>query len=411
MTENDLLWKWRPSETLTDLVGATLAFLTISDAKVVLNSPMWCSSITELRMRALGLKTDRLFSVFVEEEDLIFGCRKKIIQTLEEADIENGCSLVGVVVNCAPSLIGDDIEEICTGAAGTLPVAIVEAGGFCGDFDNGFSHALATIIGTFSPKKLPVAWKTVNLIGFCPIDYCALGTLQEMKRLLMECGISVNVTLGALGNSANSIAQIGSAALNIVINRARGLRSAEWLKENLGQPFIEAPIPYGIKNTIEWVSVIENCFKEGAPVTLSREACFLQEAIVTRKVKMATGRKHIKRCIIAASYDTYISLANAVYNEWEDLELYGRCFEGNVFAPQKTWSRWTELPELGEEEIQLFIGDESHLWELEQVEKTIFIPLGILFDHLYLKEITFAGFTGWNYFMERIFTQYRLLCM
>lgn len=248
---------------------------------------MWCSSITELRMRALGLKTDRLFSVFVEEEDLIFGCRKKIIQTLEEADIENGCSLVGVVVNCAPSLIGDDIEEICTGAAGTLPVAIVEAGEFCGDFDNGFSHALATIIGTFSPKKLPVAWKTVNLIGFCPIDYCALGTLQEMKRLLMECGISVNVTLGALGNSANSIAQIGSAALNIVINRARGLRSAEWLKEN----------------------------------------------------------------------------------------------------------------------------DESHLWELEQVEKTIFIPLGILFDHLYLKEITFAGFTGWNYFMERIFTQYRLLCM
>ena len=51
MRNSSPLWKWRPVSELSALAGAASVFLSIKEAKVFLDSPMWCSSISELRLR------------------------------------------------------------------------------------------------------------------------------------------------------------------------------------------------------------------------------------------------------------------------------------------------------------------------------------------------------------------------
>ena len=112
MNSSSKLWKWRPTEELSSMAGAASLFLSIREAKVILDSPMWCSSITELRLREAGISCNRLYSLFIEEDDLIFGCKKKLLQALREADADETEKLQCFAVNCGPILVGDDIKGI-----------------------------------------------------------------------------------------------------------------------------------------------------------------------------------------------------------------------------------------------------------------------------------------------------------
>ena len=74
---HDPLAKWRPAEALPAITGAAAAFLSIAGAKVILHSPMWCAAITEMRLEAVGMPCDGLFSSFVEEDDSSSAGRKR----------------------------------------------------------------------------------------------------------------------------------------------------------------------------------------------------------------------------------------------------------------------------------------------------------------------------------------------
>ena len=253
----DRLAKWRPAETLPAITGAAAAFLSVAGAKVVLHSPMWCAAITEMRLEACGISCEGLFSTFVEENDLFFGGEEALRQTLLEARMGRGDALLGVAVNCAPALIGDDVRGICTAFAPGVPVAVVEAGGFTGEFDDGYGKAFLAVLEALSPKMRPRAVRAVNLIGVSPMEENAAEKLTEIKRQLFRRGIEVHLTFGAPGTTVESIREAGRAALNVVLHEGRGQGIAAWLKEHLGQPLFSVPLSAAVDEKSGQLDAIE----------------------------------------------------------------------------------------------------------------------------------------------------------
>lgn len=257
---HDPLAKWRPAEALPAITGAAAAFLSVAGAKVILHSPMWCAAITEMRLEAVGIPCAGLFSTFVEEDDLFFGGEEALREALLEAQVARGDALLGVAVNCAPALIGDDVRGVCAAFADGVPVAVAEAGGFTGEFDDGYEKAFLAVLEALSLSRMDKKTNTVNLIGFSAVDHKAIGTLQELKRLLSLARIKTNLVLGEPETSLESIRQAGCARLNVIVHEARGGKIARFLKAQLGQPFITAPIPHGSKETHKWIATIASYF-------------------------------------------------------------------------------------------------------------------------------------------------------
>lgn len=206
-----------------------------------------CVSLSALfqalvRLEAWSIPCGGLFSTFIEDDDLFFGGEEALRQTLLEARVAKGDALLGVAVNCAPVLIGDDVRGICTAFAPGVPVAVAEAGGFTGDFDDGYGKAFLAVLEALHPVPCPPTSRTVNLIGFSPLEEHAAENLAESKRQLFRRGIEVHLTFGAPGTTVESIKKAGRAALNVVLHEGRGEAIAAWFQEHLGQPSIFAPL-------------------------------------------------------------------------------------------------------------------------------------------------------------------------
>ncbi len=268
---HDPLAKWRPAEALPAITGAAAAFLSIAGAKVILHSPMWCAAITEMRLEAVGMPCDGLFSTFVEEDDLFFGGEDALREALLEAQVVRGDALLGVAVNCAPALIGDDVRGVCAAFADGVPVAVAEAGGFTGEFDDGYEKAFLAVLETLSLSRMDKKPNAVNFIGFSPVDDNAIETLRKLKRLLSFGKIKTNLILGEPKTSLESIRQAGCARLNVIVHEARGGEIARFLKARLGQPFVTAPLPHESKETREWIAMIASYFGLNLPPTLEKE--------------------------------------------------------------------------------------------------------------------------------------------
>ena len=408
MDSSATLWKWRPTEELSSLVGAASLFLSVNEAKVILDSPMWCSSIAELRLRSAGFSCDRIYSLFIEEEDLVFGCKKKLLQTLHEAEVDAKEELLCIAVNCGPAMVGDDIKGICASVVGKVPVAIADAGGFTGDFDDGYAKALLAVLKAVKVSPCKKTKKSVNIIGYSPMERYAQGTLQELKRMLAACGIAVNFTAGESGCSVDDIELIGKAEYNIVINRERGLTTAKWLEETLAQPYISAAVPYGIQGCREWICTIASAMGVTVPGKFENELQKLQKEIFQARMQTFHTDLNVGRCVLSGTYERIVPLAKAVQREWENANIYvsisDRDEKSEVF---NHWDVQGMLPELQENSLQILVGTEIDRILLGNIERTIFISIDDGTNSIRTAQGTVAGICGWAAFMEQILAQYR----
>ena len=162
--------RWLVCKEETAMAGAAAAFLSISDLGLVLDSPMWCSALTARRIAECEpLWARRMYSTLIEENDLVFGAKKKLLQVAQDMRQEADYAVMGVAVNCGPALMGDDIEGICQSVM-DIPVCVSDASGFNGDADRGWSDAMISLlckVPHFSAKKQ--AGK-INVIGPCILD-------------------------------------------------------------------------------------------------------------------------------------------------------------------------------------------------------------------------------------------------
>lgn len=218
--------RWQVCKGETAMAGAASAFLSISDLGLILDSPLWCSALTSRKMAVHNpIWSRRTYSTLIEENDLVFGAKKKLLETVCHMQQEAKYAAIGVAVNCGPALMGDDVEGICQSAV-QIPVCVADASGFSGNADQGWTEALLSLLRKvphFSEKKQ--AGK-VNILGRCIFD-AASGTRQENVLFIPGCQPM----------KFEELSLLSEAELNLVEN-PRGLVIAKWLEEHTKTPYI-----------------------------------------------------------------------------------------------------------------------------------------------------------------------------
>lgn len=222
------------------LFGAIKAAATLKNTVILVHGPRGC--VYHINY-ILGLRGDRHIPVYctgMDEHDVVFGAEERLRQAILDLDREKKPEIMVVLSCCASGIIGEDVENACRAARTRARVLHIEAGGFSGNFTDGYAKTLLSIVRELAEPVYEQRPGTVNLIGMLR----AGPDLREIRDLLSLLDLRIGVVVPA-GASCDQLKQIGSACLNIVICETSGLPTAEYLLQRFKTPYIRTVFPVG----------------------------------------------------------------------------------------------------------------------------------------------------------------------
>ena len=259
------------------------------------------------------------------ENDVIFGGEKKLYKAiLDLADrYKDQARAIFVYATCVTAMTGDDVEAVCTAAAGkvALPIIPVNTPGFIGDKNIGNRLAgeilFKYVIGTTEPLHL--GKYPINLIG----EYNIAGDLWGMLPLFDRLGIQV---LSCFSGDAKfeELRYAHRAKLNIIICSKSLTNLAKKMQKTYGMPYLEESF-YGMTDTAK---ALRDIARE-----LDNIVNGLEKRIMQDRVERLIEEEETKCRTAIAPYRARLAGKTAVL------------FTGGV----KTWSMVNALNELGVE--------------------------------------------------------------
>ena len=232
--------------------GAKIALQPIADAAHLVHGPLACegNSWDSRHSESSGPTLYRTgFTTDLTELDIIHGGEKKLLAAIEDIATRHAPPAIFVYATCVTSLIGDDIETVCSVAADRfgLPVVPVMAPGFAGSKNFGNRLAgetlLTHVIGTVEPDDAGTT--DVNIIG----DFNLAGELWQILPLFERLGIRLRASISGDGRY-HAIAGAHRARVNMVVCSQALITLARKMEERWGIPYFEGSF-YGITDTSE----------------------------------------------------------------------------------------------------------------------------------------------------------------
>ncbi|MDR1961239.1 MAG: nitrogenase iron-molybdenum protein subunit alpha [Gracilibacteraceae bacterium] len=298
-------WQANACQMALTLMMAT----TVENSVIVMHAPGGCGalmhSLSAQAAKGKGVrgKTPAAIpwlSTNLTEADVIGGGERKLRETIEYADREFRPEIIFVVVTCAPSIIGDDAEEVARQARSRVSADVVSL--HCPGFR---SRVVASAYDTFyhgimrgldlqpipradflplvqgpqaeaaEKKYLFQKSRTVNVWNATSIG---AQDEQEVERLLTALGLKVRFF--AEYSSREELRQVSEAALNVSMCNVHDDYMLKYLAEKFAVPYVIAGMPIGFRHTREWLLQIARHFgmeKEAAALAgheekLAREA-------------------------------------------------------------------------------------------------------------------------------------------
>lgn len=402
------------------LTGAAAFALGISNAKVLVNGPIWCYFYA---MRYLEQSIPDLnYCMYNSQPDnqaIVYGTESVILETLNNIKEQHeNIDLLFIENSCSLSLIGDDVKGIVAKNFPTIPVVVMDSGGIKGGFAEGYVAAALKILENIEFDIENNYEKSVNLIGLAPFYFNGKADIEEIKRILNLCGYKINVTLGH-ESSIQSMKKLPNAALNIVLNIELGLSIAEYLNKKFKTPFVCAGMPYGINGTKRWISKIKGII----PCDESR---FLEEANRTNNFILAKsndlscmwGRLWFDNILVSASNTIAVSMALALRSEWVDTdnlivitqnEFDSFDYKSDLIDKLLVFSKDNNkiADELEHFKDGLILASSNECAEVNKCKNVCFCHISYpIKDEIQLVDIPFCGLIGSKYMMQRLWNVY-----
>jgi len=259
---------------------------TVENSVIVLHAPGGCGAYLHQisfqaakgwRQRGKAVPPVPWLTTNLTEADVIGGGEKKLRETIEYADREFRPEIIFVVVTCAPSIIGDDVEEVIRQVRSTVSAEVVSL--HCAGFRtrvvasayDAFYHGLLRGL-ELSPKpwvdfrplnphlaENELAEKqyryqksrTVNVWNATSIGP---QDEREVERLLKALGLKVRFY--AEYSSRDELRQVTEAALNVSLCNVHDDYMLKYLQEKFGMPYVIAGMPVGFRHTRHWLRQI-----------------------------------------------------------------------------------------------------------------------------------------------------------
>ena len=243
------------------LFGAIKALSTIKKSVILVHGPKGCVYHINYILGMRGDRPSEIYTTCLDEHDVIFGAEPKLTAAIEELDRTLHPELIFVLSCCTSCIIGEDVDSAVLNARTKSRAIAISAGGFEGDFHEGYSETLCQLVKQLVHKTDRIKSCSVNLIGMLR----AGPDLAELKRMLGLIDVKVNAVLTA-DATLGDLELLGEAALNIVLCEPSGLESAVLLQTLSGTPYIIEEIPIGYTSTVRFLERVAENLDIPAPV-------------------------------------------------------------------------------------------------------------------------------------------------
>jgi light-independent protochlorophyllide reductase subunit B len=161
--------------------------------------------------------------------------------------------LVGA--SCTAELIQDDPGGLARTLGLPCPVVPLELPSYQRKENWGAAETFYQLVRAFArPVDTGAARTTCNILGPCALGFRHRDDVREIKALLADLGVRVNVCAPQDASPAD-LARLGEAAFNVVLYPEIAGTAAAWLKRALGQPHTTV-VPIGVGATRDFIAEV-----------------------------------------------------------------------------------------------------------------------------------------------------------
>lgn len=224
-------------------------------------------------MRSM-LERDRNFTPvtasIVDRHVLARGSDEKVVNNITRKDSEEHPDLIVLTPTCTSSILQEDLNHFVSQAQmiSQADVLLADVNHYRVNELQAADRTLQQIVQFYVEKARKqgdlITAKTetpsCNIIGISSLGFHNQHDLRELRVLLQDLGIGVNVVIPE-GASVHELKQLGRAWFNLVPYRELGPLAAQYLEDHLGTPWIEIT-PMGVVETARLIRRIQSVIRD-----------------------------------------------------------------------------------------------------------------------------------------------------
>ncbi|MBD2653048.1 ferredoxin:protochlorophyllide reductase (ATP-dependent) subunit B [Synechocystis sp. FACHB-383] len=206
----------------------------------------------------------------VDRQVLSRGSQEKVVDNIVRKDGEEAPDLIVLTPTCTSSILQEDLENFVDRAQmdARCDVLLADVNHYRYNELQAGDRTLKQIVefylkkarkqGNLATEK--TAKPSVNLIGFTTLGFHNQHDCTELKRLMADLGIEVNLVLPEKA-TVDQLAKIPQAWFNLCPYREVGLMTAEYLKEEFAMPYVDIT-PMGVVETARCIRQIQQVLND-----------------------------------------------------------------------------------------------------------------------------------------------------
>jgi light-independent protochlorophyllide reductase subunit B len=227
----------------------------------------------------------------VDRNVLARGSQEKVVDNIVRKDQEEQPDLIVLTPTCTSSILQEDLKNFVDRAQMDAKgdVLLADVNHYRFNELQAADRTLQQIIQFYLDKArrqgaLPTektATPSVNIIGLTTLGFHNNHDATELKRLMTDLGIQVNVVAPA-GATVDQLKDLPKAWFNLCPYREVGQMTAQYLEQEWGMPFVDIT-PMGVVETARCIRQIQTVLNtQGAGVNyedyINEQTLFISQA-------------------------------------------------------------------------------------------------------------------------------------
>jgi light-independent protochlorophyllide reductase subunit B len=203
----------------------------------------------------------------VDRHVLARGSQEKVVENITRKDKEDNPDLILLTPTCTSSILQEDLQNFVDRAvlSSKSDVILADVNHYRVNELQAADRTLEQVVRYYSEKhkkanptlELTKTEKpSANIIGIFTLGFHNQHDCREIKRMLNDLGIDVNLVIPE-GGSVLSLKDLPKAWFNIVPYREVGLMTAVYLQKEYNMPYV-ATTPMGLVDTATFIREIEH---------------------------------------------------------------------------------------------------------------------------------------------------------
>ncbi|MEL6437991.1 MAG: ferredoxin:protochlorophyllide reductase (ATP-dependent) subunit B [Cyanobacteria bacterium J06621_8] len=201
----------------------------------------------------------------VDRNVLARGSQEKVVNNITRKDQEEQPDLIVLTPTCTSSILQEDLQNFVSRASMDTEgdVLLADVNHYRYNELQAADRTLHQIVKFYIEKgrkkgQLPTdktVKPSVNIFGISTLGFHNRHDCTELKRLMADLGIEINQIIPD-GASVHELQNLPRAWFNLVPYRELGLMTAEYLKQEFDQPYIDIT-PMGVLETARCIRQIQ----------------------------------------------------------------------------------------------------------------------------------------------------------